>query len=301
MNIPHILSLLPLVIGVLISNVAIASDFQYRVPLSKPWGAAAPVGNGGGSGTTPAGSEPTVPAGTPTPAPSVTPGGTTTPTPAPHAELSVTQLNFNTQATHTMSGVQVLLVNTGTALLELTAPPSMSGSTAFGLGGTTCGANLAPGKSCYLEVMYNPEVVGDDVGVVSFPSNAENAPVYLGVKGSSYNPVSFDNEVAANGLLNSPYSYDFKNRLQVANETHPDKLMASWSVSGTLPPGFSFSSEGVLSGTPTTRGSYTFTIKAIYRSNMAQKKYTIKTGGSCYIAPASADCTPTASTPAPSL
>ncbi|MGK3945616.1 putative Ig domain-containing protein, partial [Streptomyces caeruleatus] len=33
-------------------------------------------------------------------------------------------------------------------------------------------------------------------------------------------------------------------------------------VSGTLPPGLSFTNAGVLSGTPTTLGSYTFTIKA---------------------------------------
>lgn len=35
----------------------------------------------------------------------------------------------------------------------------------------------------------------------------------------------------------------------------------SWSSTGTLPPGLSFSSSGLLSGTPTTAGSFTFTAR----------------------------------------
>jgi hypothetical protein len=51
----------------------------------------------------------------------------------------------------------------------------------------------------------------------------------------------------------------------------------SWS--GTLPPGLSLSGEGVISGTPTTAGSYQFTITAIDSSvapNKVSQPYTLQ-------------------------
>ena len=36
----------------------------------------------------------------------------------------------------------------------------------------------------------------------------------------------------------------------------------TFSATGTLPPGLTLSSGGVLTGTPTTAGSYTFTVTA---------------------------------------
>jgi hypothetical protein len=48
---------------------------------------------------------------------------------------------------------------------------------------------------------------------------------------------------------------------------------ATWSVSGgALPPGWSLSATGLLSGTPTTNGTYTFSITATDSGNPAQSK-----------------------------
>jgi hypothetical protein len=53
----------------------------------------------------------------------------------------------------------------------------------------------------------------------------------------------------------------------------------SWVVaSGTVPPGLALSSGGVLSGTPTTAGTYTFTVRATDSAspaNVATKTYTV--------------------------
>jgi hypothetical protein len=48
------------------------------------------------------------------------------------------------------------------------------------------------------------------------------------------------------------------------NPVQGSPASATWSIqSGTLPPGVTFSSAGVLSGTPTTEGSYTFVVRAV--------------------------------------
>ena len=55
------------------------------------------------------------------------------------------------------------------------------------------------------------------------------------------------------GVINSSYSQT----LQVTGGTGP----YTWSSTGTLPPGVSLSSGGVLSGTPTAGGTYNFTVQ----------------------------------------
>jgi len=50
----------------------------------------------------------------------------------------------------------------------------------------------------------------------------------------------------------------------------------TWSLSaGSLPTGLSLSSTGVLSGTPTTTGVYTFTVKCIYNGTTKTKQYSV--------------------------
>ena len=54
--------------------------------------------------------------------------------------------------------------------------------------------------------------------------------------------------------INAPYSYTFT----ASGNPAPTFAVAS----GSLPPGLTLSSSGVLSGTPTTAGKYTFTVSA---------------------------------------
>jgi hypothetical protein len=66
-------------------------------------------------------------------------------------------------------------------------------------------------------------------------------------------PTAFTSDSPGNANVSSGYSYTF-----VANGTSPTYTVNS----GSLPAGLSLSNGGVLSGTPTTTGTSTFTIKA---------------------------------------
>jgi Putative Ig domain len=64
--------------------------------------------------------------------------------------------------------------------------------------------------------------------------------------------VSITTTSLPNGVVGQAYSV----QLQGSN-------VASWSVmSGTLPDGITLSTSGLLSGTPTTAGTYSFTVEA---------------------------------------
>jgi len=76
--------------------------------------------------------------------------------------------------------------------------------------------------------------------------------------------LSIQNQSVPGGTIGQPYSIQFT-ALSVTN-TNPltgSAAQATWSLaSGTLPAGVALSSQGVLSGTPTVEGSWTFVVRA---------------------------------------
>jgi hypothetical protein len=75
--------------------------------------------------------------------------------------------------------------------------------------------------------------------------------------------LSIQNQSVPAGTIGQPYSQTLTVH-SISNTSQPGSpTSATWSIqSGTLPPGVSLSSAGVLSGTPTTEGSYTFVVRA---------------------------------------
>jgi large repetitive protein len=79
------------------------------------------------------------------------------------------------------------------------------------------------------------------------------------------------------GTVGQPYN-DTLTTKQVVTLSPPDgpNVQATWSVeSGALPPGVSLSPSGALTGTPTSEGSYQFTVKAQNGSPFDTKTYTL--------------------------
>lgn len=161
-----------------------------------------------------------------------------------------------------------------------TASPAVTGAAAFVAGTTSCGATLAAGANCVADINFSPTAVGSFSGTLTFTSALASSPHEVTLVGAAFNPVSLASANVPTAMVGKAYSYDFKQLLAVSNETSPDKSLASWSGSGILPAGLSFSaSTGVLSGTPTSfAGPSTYTVTTTYRGNSGTQAYTLRVG-----------------------
>ncbi len=77
--------------------------------------------------------------------------------------------------------------------------------------------------------------------------------------------LSIDQQSANPGTVGVAYSEQLTATLLTASPAPPGSALATatWSVdSGALPPGVTLGATGLLSGTPTTEGSYTFVVRA---------------------------------------
>jgi len=198
----------------------------------------------------------------------------------PGLQLSTTAINFGDVATNTTETRQVLVSNFGTGSLSFTAAPAVTGDASFAAGLTTCGATLAAGVDCLTDATFSPTSVGTYNGVLKFTSVLASSPHEVTLMGTAFNPVSLASATLPEGMLGKPYSYDFKQLLSVSNEASPDKGLATWSGSGTLPSGLSFNTgTGVLSGTPSAvNAGASYTVIGTYKNNQGQQVYTIKVG-----------------------
>jgi hypothetical protein len=104
---------------------------------------------------------------------------------------------------------------------------------------------------------------------------------YRGVNGEqTYQVVSLNITVALasatppQGMVSQTYSYDLKPLLSVGGDPAYNGSGVTWSVvSGVLPDGLALSSNGVISGTPSTSTTATFQIKAAYRTSAGAQSY----------------------------
>lgn len=78
-------------------------------------------------------------------------------------------------------------------------------------------------------------------------------------------------------LVGIAYSYDFKQNLQVLGDTAYSGYGVKWSVeSGSLPAGLTLNKDtGVVSGTPTTKGTASFVLNVTYKKKTGSASYQI--------------------------
>ena len=82
--------------------------------------------------------------------------------------------------------------------------------------------------------------------------------------------------------MNYPYSYDLNQLLAVTGDSAYNASNVAWSLpSGALPAGLSLGSNGVISGTPTTKDTVgsSFQVLATYKTKTGQQAYTIVVNG----------------------
>ncbi len=104
---------------------------------------------------------------------------------APVVSLSSTSLTFTSQALGSTSAPQTITMsNTGTAALTI-AGITVTGDFAQL---NTCGAGLAPGASCAINVTFTPTATGSRTGLLTITDNAASSPqvVNLGGGGADF-------------------------------------------------------------------------------------------------------------------
>ena len=103
---------------------------------------------------------------------------------APVVTLTPTSLLFGTFKVGTTSGEKrIKVANTGNATLDI-SNIGISGDFAFTTSATPCGATLAAGKYCLLEVKFTPTQTGTRTGDVTLTDNAANSPQQVSLKGT---------------------------------------------------------------------------------------------------------------------
>jgi hypothetical protein len=145
------------------------------------------------------------------------------------------------------SGGTSLVVNQGT----------VTGS-GFSMSGLTIPLTIAAGQSSSFSVRFAPSQAGDMTGSLSLVSNASNSPTMIVLSGTAAPPPITPPTISGslpNGTVGSPYLATLTAKGGIPPYT--------WTLaSRQLPAGLTLSQPGVISGTPSSSGSFTFSVQA---------------------------------------
>ena len=134
---------------------------------------------------------------------------------APGVSLSPPAIYFGVQATGTASGQQQITVtNTGTGPLTI----SSTQTTAQFAATNTCGAPVAPGGNCTIQVTFTPTSSGIQTGTLTINDDASNSPQIVALTGNqtgnaavNLSPTSLAFAVQNNGTSSAPQAVTVTN------------------------------------------------------------------------------------------
>ncbi len=213
-------------------------------------------------------------------------GGVTTPPPAataPVASFSATSVAFGPQLVGTTSAARsITLTNTGTAPLFINGI-QQSGVNAGDFGGVNApclGLFVAPGATCVLSFQFTPTATGPRSGQFIIIDTAAGSPQTITVTGTGTSPngptpLSVDTTgltctsgVCTLGFVGDQLVKNFYfSNFGVQGQLAPP---FTWSpAGGTLPPGLMLFPNGQLFGTPTTTGTFVFTVRVVDANGQA--------------------------------
>ena len=158
------------------------------------------------------------------PSQSLTLSGTGTTSASSSVSVMPVSLSFASQNLNTSSAAQSITVkNTGTASLSL-AGLAMSGAngTAFRVS-NGCGATLAAGASCAIQVQFAPTVAGSMTASLALASNAPNSPQLIPLTGTAFSPPTGGALTSIHLSLNNLYFYNRK----VNSTSAPDSIVVT--------------------------------------------------------------------------
>jgi Putative Ig domain/Abnormal spindle-like microcephaly-assoc'd, ASPM-SPD-2-Hydin len=193
-------------------------------------------------------------------------GGTTTSTTAPAVTFTPTSLTFASQDVGTTSAPQSITVtNTGNAglFINSAAVPNTLDYTEVNDG--CSGLTLAAGTSCSVAITFSPAGTGTRSAAFTLTDNAANSPqtVPLTGTGTGTNPaLAIDTQFfsCANGVCDiGAGSNVFVNNFFTTTFSATGGT-APYTWSGQVPAGLTLRPSGLLLGSPTVKGTSTFTV-----------------------------------------
>ena len=149
----------------------------------------------------------------------------------------------------------VTIVNTSTTTVTLTPPFVVAGADAaqFTIG-SPIDATLPAGSSTTVGVTFAPATLGAKTATLTVTSSNGGSPV-ASLTGTGVCP----SIVLSSGLPDGTFNASYSQTITASGGQAP--YLFSMTV-GTLPTGFTLASSGLLSGTATAAGSFSFTIQA---------------------------------------
>jgi hypothetical protein len=128
---------------------------------------------------------------------------------SPAISLTPASLSFASQNVNTTSTAQSITVkNTGSATLNL-GGLTLSGTNASVFKVVNgCGATLAAGASCAVQVQFSPTATGTMTASLALASNASNSPGTISITGTAVNPTSGGSTTTIHLSLNNLYFYN---------------------------------------------------------------------------------------------
>ena len=193
-------------------------------------------------------------------------GTTTTTTAAPAVAFSPTSLTFASQAIGTTSAPQSITVtNTGNSGLFVSsaAVPNTLDFTEVSDG--CSGLTLAPGTSCSVSITFSPTASGTRSAAFTLTDNAANSPQTVPITGIGTGqnpPLAIDTQffTCANSVCDIGAGQNvFVNNFFTTTFTASGGT-APYTWSGQVPAGLTLRPSGLLLGTPSAKGTSTFTV-----------------------------------------
>lgn len=159
------------------------------------------------------------------------------------------------------AAITIVINNSGTGPLSLSTPVLSGGDAAhFVVNSSGMATSVTAGGSTQFTVAFDPLNIGPKAARVTFPHN------------DSATATPFDFEITGDGISSATVTITTPSPLNPAamNQATSRQFAATggsapytWSsTGGQLPPGMVLSSSGLLSGSPTLPGDYTFDIRA---------------------------------------
>ena len=196
-----------------------------------------------------------------------TPLGLTVTAPATTVTLTPASLAFGNHAVDTPSTAKsVTLKNTGTATLNISGIGIEQG-TYFAISSNTCGATLAPDKTCKVDVTFTPTQLSAEKDTLSFTDNASGSPQTVALSGTgeaqaTLTPASLTFAKQKVGTTSAAKKVTLKNNLPTSLTVTQWSIAAPFAISattcGTVNSGKSCTFSVTFS--PTQTGSATATL-----------------------------------------